>query len=210
MYKSLVILFATLLLLLAGCKTNPPTTPQIPAQEYGKISITSNTDSALIFIDNVSNGEITPALITTTVGNHLVRLEKDNYIPESKNVVVEKDSTLSVSFTLKLALANKIVLIEDFANVSCNPCVISNKILESIKSSYGTNKVVMIKYPTNFPSPNDPFYLANQADCNVRMSFYNILIAPTTKVDGILTPTSTDSLSVKSKIDERIIQTSKI
>ena len=134
MYKSLKLLFAILLVVFAGCKTNPPTTPQIPIPEYGKILITSNADSASIYIDNLSTGEITPALITVTVGNHLVRLEKDNYIPESKNIVVEKDSTISVSFILKLALAKKIVLIEDFANVSCNPCVISNKILESIKT----------------------------------------------------------------------------
>lgn len=192
-----------------GCKTNPPTAPQIPTVEYGKIIITSSVDSALIFLDNFNTGKITPDTITATVGNHLVRLEKDNYIPESKNIVVEKDSTLSISFILKLALAKKIVLIEDFANVSCNPCVISNKILESIKTSYGSNEILVIKYPTNFPSPNDPFFLANQTDCNARMSYYNILIAPTTKVDGKLSPTSTDSLSVKEKINQRITQTPK-
>ena len=68
---------------------------------------------------------------------------------------------------------------------------------------------MVIKYPTNFPSPNDPFYLANPTDCNARMNFYNILVAPTTKVDGFLTPTSTDSNSVKQKIDQRITQTPK-
>ena len=197
-------LLTLVVLALVGCKTNPPTTPSIFVPEYGKISITSNVDSALIFIDNINTGEYTPATITSTVGNHLIRLEKIDYVSESKNITIEKDSTISVSFTLKLSFANKIVLIEDFANVSCNPCVISNKILESVKESHGSKKILIIKYPTNFPSPSDPFYLFNSADCNTRMNFYNILAAPTTKVDGYLTAISTDSLSVKEKIDQRI------
>lgn len=202
-------LFLCSALVAFGCKTNPPTAPQIPMVEYGKIIITSNVDSALIFLDNMNTGKFTPDTITATVGSHLVRLEKYNYIPESKSIVVKKDSILSISFILKLALAKKIVLIEDFANVSCNPCVISNKILESIKTSYGSNEILVIKYPTNFPSPNDPFFLANPTDCNARMGYYNILIAPTTKVDGKLSPTSTDSNAVKEKINERLLQTPK-
>ena len=196
-------------LLLIGCKTNPPTTPQIPNPEYGRAFVTSNVDSALIIIDNISTGKYAPDTITATVGDHIIRLEKENYISQSMAIKIEKDSTKAAAFNLRLSLAKKIVLIEDFANVSCNPCVISNKILESVKSSYGTNKLLIIKYPTNFPSPNDPFFLANPTDCNARMGYYNILIAPTTKVDGKLTPTSSDSNSVSSKIDERLAQTPK-
>lgn len=202
MFKYLFLLLISIL--LAGCKTNPPTALQVPTPIYGQIVISSNVVGALIYIDNTNTGQFTPATITTTVGNHLIRLEKEDYVPESKSIFVEKDSTIFISFVLKLALASKIVLIEDFANVSCNPCVISNKILESLKENYGIKKVVLIKYPTNFPSPSDPFYLANTSDCNARMSFYNILVAPTTKVDGSLTPISTDSVSVKDKINQRI------
>jgi hypothetical protein len=183
----------------------PPTTPQ----EYGKISVTCNIDSARIYIDDINTGKITPAIILVSIGNHLIGLEKDNYVSETKNITVEKDSTIDVSFTLKLALADKIVLIEDFANVSCTPCVTSNKILESLKQSFGSKQILIIKYPTNFPSPSDPFYLANITDCNARMSFYNILVAPTTRVDGNLNPVSTDSISVKEEINDRIIQLPK-
>lgn len=207
MYKSLFIILLTLI--FAGCKTNPPTTPLIQLPDYGQIAITSNIDSAKIFVDNLNTGKFTPATLTVEVGNHLIRLEKDDYVPESKSIVVTKDSTFTLSFDLKLALAKKIVLIEDFANVSCSPCVSSNKILESINTSYGPNKVVTIKFPTNFPSPSDPFYLLNTADCNARMSYYNILVAPTIKVDGLLTPTPTDSVSIKEKINLRITQIPK-
>ncbi len=83
--------------------------------------------------------------------------------------------------------ASKIVLLEDFANVSCVPCVISNKIIESLtKNTYGPSKLVAVKFPTNFPSPSDPFYLAQPNYCDQRMEYYNIFFAPTTYVDGVL------------------------
>lgn len=202
-------LLLSIFIFLAGCKTNPPTNPPLPFSEYGQIFISCNVDSALIFVDNISTGKYAPDTITTTVGFHIIRLEKENYIPQTKNINVLKDSLISVDFTLKLSQAEKTVLIEDFANVSCTPCVISNKILESIKLGYGYKKVLVIKFPTNFPSPSDPFYLANTSDCNSRMSYYNILVAPTTKVDGILSPTSTDSNSVKQRIEQRVSQIPK-
>jgi len=105
----------------------------------------------------------------------------------------------------KISAVDKTVLIEDFANVSCDPCVNSNKIIESLTNvKYGPSKLVAVKFPTNFPSPNDPFYLAIPGICDARMLYYNILFAPTTIIDGILYPISTDSLSVIEKIDERL------
>ena len=108
----------------------------------------------------------------------------------------------------KIGAADKTVLIEDFANVSCDPCVKSNKIIESLTNvRYGPSKLVAVKFPTNFPSPNDPFYLAIPDICDARMLYYNIFFAPTTIVDGVLYPISTDSLSVIEKVDERLALT---
>jgi hypothetical protein len=77
----------------------------------------------------------------------------------------------------------------------------SNIIFDQLtNNTFGKNKLVAIKYPTNFPSPVDPFYLANGPDCNARMGYYNILFAPTTIVDGNLRPASTDSNDIKNKI----------
>lgn len=105
----------------------------------------------------------------------------------------------------KTGAADKTVLIEDFANVSCDPCVKSNKIIESLTNvRYGPSKLVAVKFPTNFPSPNDPFYLSIPEICDARMFYYNIFFAPTTIIDGILYPIPTDSLSVIEKIDERL------
>jgi hypothetical protein len=97
------------------------------------------------------------------------------------------------------------VLLEDFANVSCVPCVTSNKILESlVKYSYSSNKLKVIKFATNFPSPVDPFYLTAKPFCDFRMAFYNILFAPTIIIDGLSRPIPTDSNQIKSAINQKL------
>jgi hypothetical protein len=113
--------------------------------------------------------------------------------------------TLKVDNTVSVTSASKIVIIEDFANVSCNPCVISNKIIEALTEiTYGRSKLVAVKFPTNFPAPNDLFYLAAKEICDARISYYNVFFAPTTIIDGILKPISTDSNSVKAAVDSRL------
>lgn len=182
-----------------GCETNPPTQPLNPIIEYGNVKVVSNVSGAQIFLDGNNTGKVTPDTIRTTIGDHIIELSKDDYDRTTLNVNVLKNTEIEV--TANLFAVGKIVLIEDFANVSCVPCVTSNKIIEHlINDNFGTSKLVAIKYPTNFPSPVDPFFLANGPDCNVRMGYYNILFAPTTIVDGNLRPISTDSNDVKSKI----------
>jgi hypothetical protein len=100
--------------------------------------------------------------------------------------------------------ADRIILLEDFANVSCTPCVTSNKIIQSLLNSYGSNKVLAVKFSTNFPSPNDPFYLAAKPFCDFRMMYYNILFAPTIILDGIIRPTPTDSNAIKQALNDRL------
>ena len=148
--KSFIYLIATALLILSGCKTNPPNAP-----------------------DDIGTGKI------------------------FLNIKLQTPA--------KIGTVDKIVLIEDFANVSCGPCVTSNKIIESLTNErYGPTKLVAVKFPTNFPSPNDPFYLAIPEICDARMLYYNISFAPTIIVDGVLYPIPTDSFSVIEKIDERL------
>ena len=145
--------FAALIVLVFGCKTNPPTSPDI-----------------------------------TPTGNVTLNLKVDN----SSNI----------------STASKVVLIEDFANVSCNPCVTSNIIIEKLTNeTYGRTKLVAVKFPTNFPAPNDLFYLAAKEICDSRISYYNVFFAPTTVIDGVLKPISTDSTSVKAAIDSRLAVT---
>lgn len=197
---------AALLLQIFGCNTNPPDVPSIPLVDTGNVFVASNVDSALIFIDDIFSGKYSPDTLEVSIGEHSIRLEKENYISKSEIITVIKNETVSINFDLEFVSVNKIVLLEDFANVSCNPCVTSNKIIYSLTHYNNGLKVIAIKYPTNFPSPNDLFYLANTIDCNARMSFYNIFSAPTTVIDGIEKPISTDSNEVKQKISDRMTQ----
>jgi len=173
--------------------------------DIGKVYVTSNISGATIFLDDEETGKLTPDTIATNSGVHQIRLQRPFYQDLSKEVTIIRDSLITLNFDLVEESFQTTVLLEDFANVSCNPCVTSNQIIESLtKFTYGPEKLVAIKYPTNFPSPNDPFYLANSEDCDARMLYYNISFAPTTIVDGILYPISTDSVSVKSAIDQRL------
>lgn len=175
--------------------------------EYGTLIVTSDISGAQIYIDNASTGKVTPDTLTVQAGIRTVRLEKEGYVPSTKQVTVIKNETITEQFTLTAAGTQKVVLLEDFANVSCVPCVTSNQIIERLaETTYGSAKLVVIKFPTNFPSPSDPFYTANKPDCNARISFYNVIQAPTVIIDGVVKPIPSDSISTKQAIETRLNQ----
>ncbi|MCW8805788.1 MAG: PEGA domain-containing protein [Ignavibacteriaceae bacterium] len=173
--------------------------------ETGKLFVNSNAVGAQIFVDQINSGKVTPDTILATPGSHEIELQRAFYNSSSQQVEIIKDSLITLDIMLQEIPPSNVVLIEDFANVSCVPCVTSNRILESLTNvTYGHSKLVAIKFPTNFPSPNDPFYLANTVDCSSRRSYYNVISAPTTIIDGLLKPISTDSISVIAAIDQRL------
>lgn len=166
--------------------------------DFGIINVLSNESDAEIYLDGINTGKVTPDTIRTTIGEHIVELHKNGYNITTDTVIVVKDIQTDIQLNL---IPFKTVLIEDFANVSCNPCVVSNKILEQLTNhTFGRKKLVAVKFPTNFPSPVDPFFLANGPDCTSRMNYYNIQIAPTNVIDGLFKPIPSDSNDVKSKI----------
>lgn len=200
------ILYLGVILLFSRCETNPPLTPEEVQKDSGKLYINSNVPGARIFLNDVNTGKISPDTLSSEVGSHIVKLELEGFATTSQSVTVIKDSTITVNFTLQ-EIVNKLVLLEDFANVSCTPCVTSNKIIEQlVNKTYGTKKLVAIKYPTKFPNPNDPFYLANMEDCEKRREYYSVIAAPTTIIDGIERPLSTDSISIKEKIEAQLLK----
>ncbi len=175
--------------------------------ETGKVYITSNAEGAQIFIDAVNSGKVTPDTIIATPGIHQISLQRAFFNSVTQSVEVIKDSLIILDIALEEIPLSNIVLLEDFANVSCNPCVISNKIIETLTNeSYGRAKLVAVKFPTNFPAPNDPFYLAAKSICDARISYYSVFFAPTTVIDGILKPISTDSNSIKTAVDQRLLK----
>jgi hypothetical protein len=130
--------------------------------------------------------------------------------PESF-VVGKITANATINLNQSSTPADKVVLLEDFANVSCVPCVISNQIIESLLNGAYAHKIAVVKFPVNWPAPFDPFYLANKFVCDDRIAYYDVIHkgAPTIMVDGLFNPTPTDSNSIKSKIDERLNQTAR-
>ena len=123
------------------------------------------------------------------------------FIPENR---VSGKIFLKINFNFipQSKVVNKVVLLEDFANVSCQPCVGSNLVIKSLtREVYGPEKLVAIKYHTYFPGPNDPLYLANKSLYDSKILFYNVFFAPTTIIDGLERP---DTSTMRQKIDARL------
>jgi len=134
------------------------------------------------------------------------------------NPPTSPDVTPTGNITLKLRIdnsanflsADKVVVLESFTNVGCYPCPVTNRIIRQLANeTYGRNKLVVVKFPTNFPAPNDLFYLAAKEICDFRMGYYNVFFAPTIIIDGMIKPVASDSLSIKAAIDSRLSITPK-
>jgi hypothetical protein len=125
--------------------------------------------------------------------------------PEKSYPVGKVIATTTINLNQSSTTANKIVLLEDFANVSCVPCVVSNQVIESLLNGSYAGKIAVVKFPISWPSPYDPFYLANKTICDDRIAYYNVSNAPTIMVDGLLSPQQPqDSNDVKAKIEQRL------
>lgn len=198
-----LVLITLLLTFLTGCKTNPPVSVEVVK---GKIEITANIQGAKIFVNGSDSGNLTPATLELTPGKYTFKLTKDGYSDVEKEYTIVGNQTISAVFELTEISVSKIVLLEDFANVSCDPCVISNKILHSLSEKY-KNRIAIVKFPVNFPSPNDPFYLHAKDYAGKRSSYYKIFSAPTVIVDGTTRPIATDSTSIINAIESNLAKT---
>lgn len=127
--------------------------------------------------------------------------------PSSPDVTPTGNISLKVRIdnTTSYSSENKVVILESFTNVGCYPCPVTNKIIRQLSNeTYGRNKLVVVKFPVNFPAPNDLFYLAAKEICDFRIDYYNVFYAPTIIIDGILKPVASDSVSIKTAIDSRL------
>ena len=195
-----IFIFFIFTIFLISCETHPPDLLQ-PAQDNAVVSITSDITGAEVYINSVYKG-VANLTVNLQPGEYSIYLVKDTLRSDTQTVNVEGGKSYSLFFILGQKSS---VLLEDFANVSCDPCVESSFILHKLLSSrYANDKLIVIRYATNFPSPNDPFYLANSSMNDNRIGMYNVLFAPTTVVDGVEKPIATDSVSIIDAVDSRL------
>lgn len=199
-FTILILIFISV---LYGCKTSPPVTS--PEGVTGRIVVSSNIAGAGIFVNNLNTGKFTPDTLSLSPGNYSISLQKEGYQPASNQVTILANQIIETTILLSQSQAKKIVLMEDFSNISCVPCVTTNRIVESLKNYlYPETELAIIKYPTNFPSPDDPFYKANKPDNDERIKFYNVFSTPAMFIDGNTKPVATDSFKIKDAIGTRI------
>jgi hypothetical protein len=208
MNKLLIVLITVLITAFSGCKTSPPV--GVEDNRFGGMVVKGSPIGATIFVDDINSGKILPDTLTLRYGVHTIRVGKDGYISETKSVTVPAYAISEVSFNLEPVTEAKLVVLEDFANVSCVPCVTSNRVIKSLMNgTYNSTKLLLIKYHVNFPSPLDPFYQANKVPLTARATYYKIFSTPTSFVDGILKPISSDSVQIKQFVDQQLAKPAK-
>ncbi len=101
-----------------------------------------------------------------------------------KNVLV---FVLLVLMTTVSMAAQRVVLFEDFTNSGCGPCWnVETQINAFISANIGSGNLCVVRPHVNWPAGNDPIYLANPVEQNVRKAQYGVSSVPYFKMDGIL------------------------
>ncbi|MCE1188425.1 MAG: PEGA domain-containing protein [Ignavibacteria bacterium] len=205
--KQMAVLRSVLFVLLAaahfGCKTQPPSQPLTPVTGSGTVHIYTDADNAVVKVDNQQVFTPADSVLSLPSGRHTIIIIAPGYSYQSQTVLVQADSSYSLTFLFSTV---KTVLLEDFANVDCKPCVNSNAIIEDLlKNVYPRTKVIAVKYPSKVPSPKDPMYLAAKNIVENRLNFYDPTMGcPSLFVDGYQISIATDSGEINTQIRNQL------
>lgn len=85
--------------------------------------------------------------------------------------------------TFAFGQSQRLVLAEEFTQASCGPCAAQNPTYNALLSA-NTNKVVSIKYQTNWPGV-DPMNTQTQSFVGPRVTYYNVSGVPDSPMDGV-------------------------
>ena len=95
------------------------TVPLLPA--FGSIYVTSSPQGADVYLDGENTGKTTPCTLTEILsGNHELRLRKENYTPQSKEVTVSDGQTSSVTLSLAARFAHVTITSLPGASIKIN------------------------------------------------------------------------------------------
>jgi len=186
------------------CETHPPTVSDNSQKGYGQVNVSCNVDSAEIYIDSLNTGKYTPYTFELEEGNYLFECKKVNCQTFSQTVFVYADSTIELSCELESFAQSRIILLEEFSNVSCTPCVAMNHLIDTLKKDFYPDHLAVIKYATDFPSAVDPFYLNNTADNDNRINYYQVLFTPTLIIDGLKYSAGSTQQKLIESINQRL------
>jgi len=94
-------------------------------------------------------------------------------------------SLLFVAFAANSVFAQvpRKVLVEEFTNTGCPPCALSDPWMLDFEHQ-NPQSITVLKFHTQGPDPNDPYYIANTTDANPRADYYSVPGVPHVRMDG--------------------------
>ncbi len=103
----------------------------------------------------------------------------------------------------------RVALFEEFTSTTCGPCASLNPAIESFLSNH-EGEIIAIWYHVWWPAAGDPFYTANTASNEARVSYYNVNAVPDSYIDGIMEPSPGNNSSMTSALNTRLAISSPI
>jgi thiol-disulfide isomerase/thioredoxin len=126
-----------------------------------------------------------PITIEVDPGTHRVRASPEGLIPvpyETEVNAVARE-TVDVEFTI-VPGHSRTVLVEDFSNTNCHPCVPAEELLLGIAGEFPLAQLVTVNVHNLIPGPLDPMYWANASELESRSDLYGVNNNPTFAIDG--------------------------
>ncbi|HDZ58772.1 MAG TPA: PKD domain-containing protein, partial [Ignavibacteriales bacterium] len=89
-------------------------------------------------------------------------------------------------FIFQTAAYNKLSVVERFTNWGCGPCATLNNAWYNATTAalIDSGLITHIIYNVDWPSDNDPMYLLNSADNNMRRGYYGVNAVPWIEING--------------------------
>lgn len=155
------------------------------------LRVTSEPAGARILLGGVDTGKVTPAVVAgLSAGTYDVSLALDTWLCVPAGLAVQvTDGAVAEVTTADLRLrSRRTVLLESFGNVNCPTCpqAAANLVAVTSRPGFGPDRALFIEFSVNWPSPVDPFYLANPTENADRFMYYFVLGAPAIYVNGRL------------------------
>ena len=100
-------------------------------------------------------------------------------------VSVTAGGTASASFSVAPIMAtSRTALLEHFTSWQCVPCQPAEDVFDTVTDSLSRDQVAIIAYHDVSTTDDDPYFLANPVDANIRVDYYHVLANPLAFIDG--------------------------
>jgi len=100
---------------------------------------------------------------------------------------------------------DRMMFIEFFTSSTCGPCASNNPTMTAFLLAQDPDRITALGHHMNWPSPgNDPMYLYNPGDNNLRRTFYGINSIPAGQFDGLISiPLAYSQSNLQATFDSR-------